>query len=175
MYDQIHITDNKVKDFEIYARHNDTPVPFVALVYMSLRLCIAVTFVVVRIKLNFSSSVTIWRIFHNICIWFSCTFFCFGDIKLQWRHNVHDGVSNHQPHDCLLNRLFRLRSKKTSKLCVTGLCAGYSPVTGECPAQRASNAKNVSIWWRHHDQFFLIHLEYLQYCSILLHWHWTIV
>ena len=28
---------------------------------------------------------------------------------LQWRHNDHDGVSNHQPHDCLLNRLFRRR------------------------------------------------------------------
>ena len=26
-----------------------------------------------------------------------------------------------------------------------------SPVTGEFPAQRASNAENVSIWWRHHD------------------------
>ena len=42
------------------------------------------------------------------------------------------------------------RSKKTSKLRVTGLCAGNSPVTGEFPAQRASNAENVSIWWRHH-------------------------
>ena len=35
--------------------------------------------------------------------------------SFQWRHNGHDGVSNHQPHDCLLNRLFRYRSKKTSK------------------------------------------------------------
>ena len=26
-----------------------------------------------------------------------------------------------------------------------------SPVTGEFPAQMASNAENVSIWWRHHD------------------------
>ena len=43
---------------------------------------------------------------------------------LQWRHNGRDSVSNHQPHDCLLNRLFRRRSKKTSKLRVTGLCAG---------------------------------------------------
>ena len=42
---------------------------------------------------------------------------------LQWRHNGHDSVSNHQPHDCLLNRLFRRKSKKTSKLRVTGLCA----------------------------------------------------
>ena len=47
---------------------------------------------------------------------------------LQWRHNEHDGVSNHQPHDCLHNHVFRHRSKETSKLCVTGLCAGTSPV-----------------------------------------------
>ena len=71
-------------------------------------------------------------------------------VLLQWRHNEHDVVSNHQRHDCLLNHLFRRRSKKTSKLRVTGLCDGNSPVTGEFPAQRASNAENVSIWWRHH-------------------------
>ena len=47
--------------------------------------------------------------------------------SLQWRHNDHDGVPNHQPHGCLLNRLFGRRTKKTSKLCVTGLCAGNSP------------------------------------------------
>ena len=41
-------------------------------------------------------------------------------------------------------------SKKTPKLCVTGLCEGNSPMTGESPAQRASNAEKVSIWWRHH-------------------------
>ena len=71
-------------------------------------------------------------------------------ISLQWRHNGHDSVSNHQPHNCLLNRSFRRRSKKTSKLRVTGLCEGNSPVTGEFPAQMANNAENVSIWWRHH-------------------------
>ena len=70
-------------------------------------------------------------------------------VSLQWRHNEHDGVSNHQPYDCLLNRLSWRRSKKTSKLRVTGFCAENSPVTGEFPAQRASNAENVSIWWRH--------------------------
>ena len=43
---------------------------------------------------------------------------------LQWRLNGRDGISNHQPHECLLNRLFRRRSKKTPKLCATGLCAG---------------------------------------------------
>ena len=70
--------------------------------------------------------------------------------SLRWRHNGRDSVSNHQPHDCLLNRLFRRRSKKTSKLRVTGLCVGNSTGTGEFPAQMASNAENVSIWWRHH-------------------------
>ena len=69
---------------------------------------------------------------------------------LQWRHNEHDGVSNHQPHDCLLNRLFGRRSKKPSNLRVTGLCTDNSPVTSEFPTQRASDAENVSIWWRHH-------------------------
>ena len=72
-------------------------------------------------------------------------------MTLQWRHNELDGISNHQPHDCLLNRLFTRRSKKTSKLRITGLCVGNSPETGEFPAPRASNAENVSIWWRHHD------------------------
>ena len=61
----------------------------------------------------------------------------------QWRHNGRDGVSNHQPHDFLVRRLFRRRSKKTSKLRVIGLCAGNSPVSGVFPAQSASNAENV--------------------------------
>ena len=47
---------------------------------------------------------------------------------LQWRHNERDGVSNHLPNDCLLSRLFRHRSKKTSKLRTTDLCEGNSPV-----------------------------------------------
>ena len=69
---------------------------------------------------------------------------------LQWHHYERDSVSNHQPHHGLLNRLFRRRSKKTSKLRVIGLCVGNSPATGEFPAQRARNAENVSIGWRHH-------------------------
>ena len=72
---------------------------------------------------------------------------------LQWCHNGLDSVSNHQPHDCLLNRLFRRRSKKISEPRVTGLCAGNLPGTGEFPAQMASNAENVSIWWRHQDTY----------------------
>ena len=40
--------------------------------------------------------------------------------------------------------------RKTSKLRVTGLCAGNSPANGDFPAQTDSNAENVSISWRHH-------------------------
>ena len=62
------------------------------------------------------------------------------------------GVSNHQPHDCLLDRLFGHRSKKTSKLRVTGPCVGNSPGPSVFPAQMVSNAENVSIWWCHHEE-----------------------
>ena len=37
-------------------------------------------------------------------------------LPLQWRHNERDGVSNHQPHDYLLNCLFGCRSRNTSTL-----------------------------------------------------------
>ena len=74
-------------------------------------------------------------------------------IVLQWRHNEHDSVSNHQRLESLLNRC---RSKKTSKLHVTGLCEGNSPFTGEFPGQWANNAENVSIWWRLHVSVLLV-------------------
>ena len=67
-------------------------------------------------------------------------------ISLQWCHNKHDGVSNHQPKDCL----FKAQIKENIKAPVTGLGEGNSPVTGEFPTQRANNAENASIWWRHH-------------------------
>ena len=106
----------------------------------------------------------VWNVimfcFLHVCVWpapayCSSESFC---ISSQWRHNGCDRVSNHQPHDCLLDRLFGGRSKKISKLRVTGLCVGNSPVIGEFPAQRASNAEDVSIWWRHHHE--CVHLFY---------------
>ena len=35
-------------------------------------------------------------------------------------------------------------------ICDIGFCERKSPVTGELPTNRTSNAENVSIWWRHH-------------------------
>ena len=78
----------------------------------------------------------------------------------KWRHNEHDGISNHQPHNSLLNHLLRRWSKKTLKLCITGLCEGNSLVIGEFPTQRASNVETVSIWCRHQvDYFFVVSLK----------------
>ena len=76
--------------------------------------------------------------------------------SLQYRDNGRNGVSNHQPHHCLLNRLFGRRSKKTSKLRVTGLCTGNSPVSGEFPVQMHSNTENISIWWHYYDDVMII-------------------
>ena len=70
-----------------------------------------------------------------------------GTSVLQWRHNERDRVSTHRRLDCLLNRLFRRRSKKT--VCVIGIYEGNPPMTGWFPSQRASDAENVSIWWCH--------------------------
>ena len=75
-------------------------------------------------------------------------------IPLQWSHNERDDVSNRQPNDCLLKRLFKAQIKETSKLRGTGVCEGNSPGTGEFPAQRASNAENVSIWLRHYSSIY---------------------
>ena len=64
--------------------------------------------------------------------------------SLQWRQNDRDSVPNHQPQNCLLNRVFMRRSKKPSQPSITGL--GIH----RWPAQRASSAVNNSIYWRHH-------------------------
>ena len=62
------------------------------------------------------------------------------------------------------------RSKKASKPHVTGLCAGNSPVTGEFPAQQASNAENVSfhdvIMWNFNEYLCFWNNQYFVQASI---------
>ena len=83
-------------------------------------------------------------------------------VGIKWRHNGRGGNSNHQLPDRLLNHLFRHISNEISKLRVTGLCEGNSPLTGDFPTQRASNAENVSIWWRHHGNVFADHTMFFK-------------
>ena len=75
-----------------------------------------------------------------------------GYFKRLWRNNERDGVSNHRHPWCLLNRLFRRRSKKTSKLCVIGLCEGNPSVTSGSPHKGPTMRKmfpfdDVIMYW----------------------------
>ena len=97
-------------------------------------------------------------------------------LALHWRHNDHDDVSNHQPHGCLLNRLFRRISKKTSKLRVTGLCVGNSPGPVNSPHKWPVTRKMfpfddvimaylaAGIW-----QFFIL---YMNFSFEVKSWNW---
>ena len=69
---------------------------------------------------------------------------------LHWRHNDHDGVLNHQHHGCLLKCYSDADQRKHQSSASLAFCGEFTG-TGEFPAQRASYAENVSIWWRHHD------------------------
>ena len=89
-------------------------------------------------------------------------------LTLRGRHNDQDGVSNHQPHGCLLNRLFRRRSNKTSKLRVTGLCVGNSPGPVNSPHKGPVTRKMFPF-----DDVIMIFKpnEYMWHCRLtLLHW-----
>ena len=115
-----------------------------------------------------------WQITIVFCWWLVCKKLINHYINQWWPSSLyvsHWAKSSHHYNDvimsavapqittrlhCLLNCRFRRRSKKTSKLRITGLCAGNSPVTGEFPAQKASNVENVSIWWCHHDEISCI-------------------
>ena len=75
---------------------------------------------------------------------------CTRSCPLQWCHNELDSVS------IVYSIVCSGADQRKQKLRVTGLCERNSPVTGEFPSQRASNAENVSIWWRHHAKLQLL-------------------
>ena len=77
-------------------------------------------------------------------------------MALHWRHNDHGGVSNHQPHGCLFNRLFWRRSKKTSKLRVTGLCVGNLPGLVNSPHKGPVTRKMFPFDWTYWPRFLLL-------------------
>ena len=45
---------------------------------------------------------------------------------------------------------------------VTGLCVWNSPVTGEFPAHKDSDAEKVFIWWRHHAGWLQSRQDFMQ-------------
>ena len=95
---------------------------------------ISITFSVKLIRLLFLLMLPLWRGCYSrelIVVCVNCIRQSNSGLlhvcTLYWRHSGRDGVSDHRRLDCLLNPLFRRRSKKTSKLRVTGLCGGNSP------------------------------------------------
>ena len=108
-----------------------------------------------KCHLNLLSQPSSTAIFQPIYYQVIMTTSCILHIPLHWHHNERNGISNRRCPDCLLNHLFRCRSKKTSMLCITGPCEGNSLATGEFSAQRASDVENVSIWWHHHENCHL--------------------
>ena len=102
--------------------------------------------------LRTESKMSFLRDYHHWLHWkLSC--FELSLYSLQWRHNKRDGISNRRRLDCLLNRLFMRKSKKTPKIRYTGLCEGNPPVTGGFPSQRTNNAEKsfrlmTSSCWR---------------------------
>ena len=82
---------------------------------------------------------------------------------IRWQHNPWSCITLHwgrwrlkSPASRLFSEPFvQAQKKQTSKLRVTRLCGGNSSVTGEFPTQRASNAENFSIWWLHHEHYYL--------------------
>ena len=70
---------------------------------------------------------------------------------LQWRHNDSECVSIAGASIVYSFVCSGEDWKETSKLRVTGLCEGNSPVSGEFPSKRASNAENDFTWWRHNE------------------------
>ena len=80
--------------------------------------------------------------------------FCRNKDTLLWRHNRRDGISNQQPHDCLLKCLFRPRSKKTPNSSASLACVrGIHRWSVNSPCKRSVTRQNVSIWWRHHEKW----------------------
>ena len=77
---------------------------------------------------------------------------------LDWRHNGHDGVSNHRRLDCLFKRLLRRRSNETSKPRVTDLCEGKSPGTVNSQRKWPVTRKIVSF------DDVIMHLSYSPVC-----------
>ena len=80
-------------------------------------------------------------VFSFINVYPSIFIHCRNTIPLHWRHNEHDGVSNYRRLNCLLNRLFRCRAKKTSKLHVTGLLCGEFTCHQWIPLTKASDVE----------------------------------
>ena len=87
------------------SKHGESNLHFPNIWFMSWKIITEVGLMSVELI-----AMMIWPIFWKWKKYLLCIY------TLEWHHNGCDGISNHLPRDCLLKRLFRPRSKKTSKL-----------------------------------------------------------
>ena len=85
-------------------------------------------------------------------------------LSLWWRHSGRDGVSNHRRLDGLLKHLVKRRSKWHQSPVSLALVRGIHRSVNS--PKRASNAENVSIWWRHHGLNDLVSLSSLKWSVV---------
>ena len=74
---------------------------------------------------------------------------CIYAMTLQWRHNDH-GASQITSLALFTQPFIQTHIKENIKAPRHWPLCGEFTGTGEFPAQKASYAENVSIWWRHH-------------------------
>ena len=94
-----------------------------------------------------SVPVVIYVISNNIVTCYNGTqlYILLQIVSLHWCPNDHDGVSNHQPHGCLLNHLFRCRSK--TRLNSTQSVGNMPPPPSLfTPTRSPDNAQKPQIW-----------------------------
>ena len=123
-------------------------------------------------KLVFALKMPMTKFMANSCRWVHVEYKARTVTKLsspetlRWRHNERDGVSNHQPHDCLLNGLF-VQIKENIKQ-----APRHWPLCGEFTGNSPHKRGNVSIWWRHHEKSksvcFILELILSHWIRILL-------
>ena len=74
---------------------------------------------------------------------------------ITWHYNEHPGVSKHRRLDCLLNRLFRLTPKNTSKSVLLDLCFRVTvPLWGNPPVTGGFASPKGSTWWKHFPRYW---------------------
>ena len=92
--------------------------------------------------------------------------YCPDTRSLYWRHYERDGVSNHRRLQCLLTRLCQAQIKENIKAPRDWPLWGEFTGDRRFPSQRASNAENVSTWWRHHVKHTIAPCQVKQPCWI---------
>ena len=108
---------------------------------------------------------------HTLAVLAVCQIYAFFK-TLRCRHNERDGVSNHQPQDCLLNRLFRRRSKKHQSSASLALVWGIHQWPMNSP-HKGPVTRKMFPFDRHHDVIMKIWLlelrnlmQFIQYTII---------